>query len=93
VGLVRGDEDDVAAAGNGARHLQAGLAWHADIQEGQVGAQGGDHGQCFLSVACLADQLECRPGLLQPCAQLVAHQPFVIGQYRSRSAGHAGSRW
>ena len=47
----------------------------------------GDQVDGFLAVAGLGDDLQRRPDLGQPSAQLLAHQAFIVGQHGARRQG------
>ena len=67
-----------------ARRLHAGHARHADVEEGDVGVVLLDELHRLGAVLRLGDDLQRRPHLGQARAQLIAHQPFVVGDHRTQ---------
>jgi hypothetical protein len=77
--VVGGDEHDLAGVADVARRFHAGLARHADVEEGQVGLQGGNQLHGFVAVLGFADDFQFRPHLGQAGTEQVAHQSFIVG--------------
>ena len=80
--VVGGDEHHL---GGGTRverasgHFQPRQPRHADIEEGDVGSQGGDGVERRAAVVAGGDDAQCRPLLGQQGHQRVAQQGFVFG--------------
>jgi hypothetical protein len=64
------------------RGVDAGQAGHADVEEDDVGPVLVDQCHGLDAVLRLGNDFQVGPDLEQTCAQLVAHQAFVVGQHR-----------
>ena len=85
--VVGGDEHDLRQPalerGNLARGDDAVLRRHADVEEHDFGTVLCDLRDGFDPVLRFRHDLELGPELGETCAQLLAHQGFVVGDYRT----------
>src|SRR5258707_386259 len=69
--------------GDLSRGFDAGLRRHADVEEDHFGTERGDLLDGLDPVLRFRHDLELGPELVQARAQLLAHQGFVVGDYRT----------
>ena len=80
--VVSGDKDDVTGIADRCRHVESVLDRHTDVEESDLRLELGRQRQRLLAVLCLGDDLELRPRLQQPRAQLRAQHRLVLGDQR-----------
>lgn len=94
--IVGGDEHDLGAQphlDHAGRHFEAAQAGHADIEQGQLRAVGGNRFQRAAAVLAYGHDLEPRPHVLQLGRQGVAQQQLILGHHAFHGAvSHAGLR-
>ena len=92
--VVGSDEDHMRLAGQRLGRLDAVHPGHADVEKDDIGLQALHHRDCLAAVAGLAHNHEFGPGLLQAGNNLVAHQPFIVGNDGGGGGQgmHAGTR-
>ena len=93
--VIRGDEDDLGQVlvvanvhlGDLARRVHPGQAGHADVEKHQLGPVLVDQVHRFQPVAGFGHDLQRWPDLSQPGAQLLPHQPLIVGDDGAHGAG------